>query len=176
MILPTTRSLRRRNWAMAIKRERRNLKICCLSIRPARQAVSAYFYGGYSVSHKIGYTDNLLFYISLLNAENVVYTDKALAYYLIDRAGNTMTDLKPQVIDAHAQVFSTILDQAQRCSGFRRCFTTGFLKPINSLFISRAGSRARRRKSWSMPKPLYQLVEKLMPHRAAILDGIKRYG
>lgn len=58
-----------------------------------------------------------MFYISLLNAEKVVYTDKALAYYLIDRAGNTMTDLKPQVIDAHAQVFSTILDQAEplRC-------------------------------------------------------------
>ena len=72
--------------------------------------------------HKIGYTDNLLFYISLLNAEKVVYTDKALAYYLIDRAGNTMTDLKPQVIDAHAQVFSTILDQAERCAAVPALF------------------------------------------------------
>lgn len=126
--------------------------------------------------HKIGYTDNLLFYISLLNAEKVVYTDKALAYYLIDRAGNTMTDLKPQVIDAHAQVFSTILDQAERCSEVPALFYYRIFEAYKFSFYQLRRIKGTPAEKLEHAEVLYRLVEKLMPHRAAILEGMTRFG
>ena len=126
--------------------------------------------------HKIGYTDNLLFYISLLNAEKVVYTDKALAYYLIDRAGNTMTDLKPQVIDAHAQVFSTILDQAERCAAVPALFYYRIFEAYKFSFYQLRRIKGTPAEKLEHAEVLYRLVEKLMPHRAAILEGMARFG
>lgn len=126
--------------------------------------------------HKIGYTDNLLFYISLLNAEKVVYTDKALAYYLIDRAGNTMTDLKPQVIDAHAQVFSTILDQAKNCSEVPSLFYYRIFEAYKFSFYQLRRIKGTPEEKQAHAEVLYGLVEKLMPHRSAILQGMDRFG
>lgn len=61
----------------------------------------------------VGYTDNVLFYLSLLYARRVVYTDQALAYYLIDRQGNTMTDVRAASLHAQIRVFKSILEQAE---------------------------------------------------------------
>ncbi|MBQ3273388.1 MAG: glycosyltransferase family 2 protein [Solobacterium sp.] len=61
---------------------------------------------------KTGYTDNLLFYISLLNSGKVIYTDKPLANYLIDRTGNTMTDISYKAMNGQILVFRTIAEQA----------------------------------------------------------------
>lgn len=62
--------------------------------------------------HKVGYTDNLLFYMSLLNSKKVIYTNQSLANYLVDRAGNTMTDIRPRAINGQIQVFQTIVKEA----------------------------------------------------------------
>lgn len=40
---------------------------------------------------KVNYTDTILYDISLLNAKRVAYYNQALAYYLIDRPGNSTT-------------------------------------------------------------------------------------
>ncbi|MBP3891880.1 MAG: glycosyltransferase family 2 protein [Solobacterium sp.] len=63
---------------------------------------------------KVGYTDNLLFYISLLNSKKVIYTDESLANYLIDRPGNTMTDVSYKALNGQILVFKTILAQAEK--------------------------------------------------------------
>lgn len=117
-----------------------------------------------------------MFYISLLNAKNVVYTDKALAYYLIDRAGNTMTDLKPQVIDAHAQVFSTILDQAKSCPEVPDLFYYRIFEAYKFSFYQLRRIKGTPEEKQAHAEVLYGLVEKLMPHRSAILQGMDRFG
>ncbi len=61
----------------------------------------------------VGYTDNMLFYLSLLRAKRVIYTDHPLANYLIDRLGNTMTDIRAASLHAQIRVFKSILDQAE---------------------------------------------------------------
>ena len=130
---------------------------------------------GIRFPHKIGYTDNLLFYISLLNAEKVVYTSKALAYYLVDRPGNTMTDLKPQVIDAHARVFSTVLDQAAECSNVPDLFYYRIFESYKFSFYQLRRIKGTPQEKAEHGEVLYGLVEKLLPYRKQILAGMKKY-
>ena len=61
---------------------------------------------------KIAYTDNILFYLSLIKAKRVIYTEKALSYYLINRSGNTMSDISAKAVLAHLKVFNEILNKA----------------------------------------------------------------
>ena len=60
----------------------------------------------------VGYTDNMLFYLSLLNAEKVIYSDKPLANYLINRKGNSVTDMSFAAMNGQIVVFKSILTQA----------------------------------------------------------------
>ncbi|MBR2677359.1 MAG: glycosyltransferase family 2 protein [Solobacterium sp.] len=62
---------------------------------------------------KVGYTDNLLFYMNLLQADSVIYTDEALANYLINRTGNSMQDVRYAAMNGEIDVFKTIIDQAE---------------------------------------------------------------
>lgn len=62
---------------------------------------------------KVSFTDNLLFFICLNQAQSVVYSNEAIAYYLINREGNTSTDVKPQVIDYWLKVQTEILSQSK---------------------------------------------------------------
>ena len=61
---------------------------------------------------KVSYTDNLLFYLSLLKARNVIYTDEALADYLINRTGNSMQDVSYKAMNGEIRVFKSILTQS----------------------------------------------------------------
>ncbi len=63
---------------------------------------------------KVGYTDNLLFYYSLLNSEKVIYTDQALANYLVNRTGNTMTDVSYKAMNGQILVFKSIIQQTEK--------------------------------------------------------------
>ena len=64
----------------------------------------------------VGYTDNMLFYLSLLNAQKVIYTEKPLANYLINRKGNSMTDVSFSAMNGQIRVFKSILNEAERAS------------------------------------------------------------
>lgn len=66
-----------------------------------------------SFPHKCSYSDNLLYFYALSKAKTVVYDEEPLAYYLINRVGNTSTDIKPKVIDDHIEVFTRIMEQAK---------------------------------------------------------------
>ena len=63
--------------------------------------------------HKVSFTDYLLYLLALSKAKRVMYLDKALAYYLVDRPGNSMTDTKPKVFDDHQIVLNSVLDQVK---------------------------------------------------------------
>lgn len=124
---------------------------------------------------KVGYTDNLLFYISYLNAQRIVYTDKCCAYYLVNRTGNTMTDVKPQVIDAHVKVFTTILKQSEQCKDIPELFYyrmfVGYKFIWEQLRRITGGTEVLKEKA----QVLYELVEAMKPYRAQINAGIKEF-
>lgn len=61
--------------------------------------------------HKVGYTDNILYLFTLLNAEKVAYLNKPLAFYLIDRPGNTMTAKVESQISGMIVIWNSIYEQ-----------------------------------------------------------------
>ncbi|MBQ7889488.1 MAG: glycosyltransferase family 2 protein [Erysipelotrichaceae bacterium] len=124
---------------------------------------------------KVGYTDNLLFYISYLNAQRLVYTDKCCAYYLVNRVGNTMTDVKPQVIDAHVKVFKAILEQSKQCADIPELFYyrmfVGYKFVWEQLRRITGGIDTLKEKAGI----LYELVDAMKPYRNQIQEGIQEF-
>lgn len=64
--------------------------------------------------NKIAYTDNLLFYYALNNSNSVIYSDKPLANYLINRKGNSMSDVSIKGLKSQITVFNGIYDQCNK--------------------------------------------------------------
>ena len=124
---------------------------------------------------KVGYTDNLLFYISYLNAQRIVYTEKCCAYYLVNRTGNTMTDVKPQVIDAHVKVFKAILEQSAKCTQIPELFYYRMF--VGYKFVWEQLRRIAGDSSVVKEKAavLYELVEAMKPYQNQIVAGIKEF-
>lgn len=60
---------------------------------------------------KVSFTDFLLYILALTNVKKALYTDEALSYYLVDRPGNSMTDINPKIFDYHAEVFQATVRQ-----------------------------------------------------------------
>ncbi|GBG04989.1 glycosyltransferase [Lactobacillus rodentium] len=61
--------------------------------------------------HKISYTDTILYVMALSEAKSVGYIDKPLAYYLMDRPGNTMTAQVKKRIEHTLEVWNSLYDQ-----------------------------------------------------------------
>lgn len=60
---------------------------------------------------KVSYSDFLLYIVSLCYAKRISYYNSALAYYLIDRPGNTTTGNDLEVIKNYLVVWKTTLSQ-----------------------------------------------------------------
>lgn len=69
---------------------------------------------GIRFPHHVSYTDMILYNVALMNAKKVIYINKPLAYYLIDRPGNTMTDVSVKNIKDHLIVWNSIYEQARK--------------------------------------------------------------
>lgn len=70
----------------------------------------------------VNYTDSILFFISLLKSNKVIYTDKPLANYLVNRYGNSMTDISPKAIYGQVSVFKEVLRQASEIDNVSNMF------------------------------------------------------
>jgi Glycosyltransferases involved in cell wall biogenesis len=125
--------------------------------------------------NKISYTDNLLFYISLLNANTVSYIDKVCAYYLIDRAGNTSTDLRPTVMQQLTQVFTTILKQSESIANKPSIYYWRLFEAFKYIMHTAKRVQATREQMIEQLDILYPLVELLLPYRKEILNEYKEY-
>lgn len=64
--------------------------------------------------HHISYTDGILYTIYLSKANSIIHLDKPLAYYLLEREGNTVTDTNPRIADYHNAVFNSAWNQYNR--------------------------------------------------------------
>ena len=61
--------------------------------------------------HKVSFTDLLLYVLYLSRAKTAMHLNEGLAYYLVDRAGNSVTDVKPRIADYYSTVFKSIWNQ-----------------------------------------------------------------
>lgn len=123
---------------------------------------------------KVGYTDNLLFYVSLLNAKKVLYTDKACAYYLIDRPGNSMQDVSFKAQNGHILVFKEILKQTKTLNPGNIFYYRMF---ESYKFIFRQMSRVATDKEGIIQlfNNLYGIIDMLMPYKKMLMVGYRKY-
>lgn len=122
--------------------------------------------------HKVSYTDNLLYFYTLSKANSVTYCAKALSYYLINREGNTRTDLKPTIIDAWVKVFTSILDQVKDGEAI---FYYRIFEGFYSIFYKVENINADK----DLKKEKYDLVYTIIPYlfeyKEDIIPYIKKY-
>ncbi|MFV0379318.1 MAG: glycosyltransferase family 2 protein [Anaerorhabdus sp.] len=121
---------------------------------------------------KVSFTDNVLFYLSLLNSNKVIYCDRAIAYYLIDRPGNSTTDVSKKVISQNVEVIKSVLKQAAN------------LKDVSSFFYYRMFEsykyiiqQLRRVKEDDLDKEIsdiYSLLCELKKNRTEILKHYEK--
>lgn len=64
--------------------------------------------------HKVSYTDFVLYIVSLSNAKSIAYYNEALADYLIERVGNTRTDVRKSIINDYTICWQSVFDQINK--------------------------------------------------------------
>lgn len=87
--------------------------------------------------HKINYTDTILYVISLINSNRVAYYKEALAYYLIDRPGNSTTSFNKKMVDQKLKIWVSIFNQStsnSRTTSVLMCYLYCLLKVNLSMF------------------------------------------
>ena len=63
---------------------------------------------------KVSYTDFVLYMLALDHANRVGYINKPLAFYLMDRPGNTRTDIRKSIIYDYCKVWDATLEQIDK--------------------------------------------------------------
>lgn len=121
---------------------------------------------------KVSYTDNLLYFLTLAQAERVVYVDEAVSYYLINREGNTRTDLRPTVIDAWITVFKAIMNQAK---SFDDIFYYRMFEAFKSIYYKVDQIQADKALYEEKLRGTYDFLALLLPYRKQILSKMKEY-
>lgn len=77
--------------------------------------------------HHVSYTDFLLYIVALSHAKKIAYFNKPLAYYLRDRPGNTVTDIRRSIINDYTivweETFNDIKDESDNSILLYRLYT-----------------------------------------------------
>lgn len=121
--------------------------------------------------HKVSYTDTILYAISLMNCQRIAYYNKGLAYYLIDRPGNSMTEKSIKKLNDNIvvidSIFNQVLDHANK--------TNVILYYIYSLTIQLLNEFSEYPKkliSKNYKKKIIFLLNKLLPYKQYIYTEI----
>lgn len=121
---------------------------------------------------KVSYTDNLLYFYALTRAQRVTYCSEALSYYLINREGNTRTDLKPTIIDAWVTVFSNILNQVNDGDDI---FYYRIFEGFYSIYYKVENINADISLKQAKYDLIYSLIPPLFDHEASIRAMLEKY-
>jgi len=122
--------------------------------------------------HKISFTDNVLYFCALTKANRVTYCEEALSYYLINRTGNTSTDLKPTVIDALVKAFSSIVNQVKDADDI---FYYRMFESFYFIFYQVDRIKASKEEKYERYELVYSFLKLLIPHYEAILKYNDEY-
>ncbi len=124
---------------------------------------------------KISYTDSVLFFLYMLKAKKVVYTDQARAYYLINRTGNTTSDVAPKLIIQNVQAYESILEQAEQLEDIPNFFYYRMFETYKYLFQMLRRIDGEKSEVDKAVDALKSLLKKLVKKKKAILTYYKRY-
>lgn len=122
--------------------------------------------------HKISFTDWILYNVSLMNSKRVMHIDDGLAYYLIDREGNSVSDVKPKIADYHYGVFKSIVEQynsldLQVDEFYYRMF-------LHYIFINSEVAKIKDKEQYDEKKKLiYELLQICVKNRKSIYPYLK---
>lgn len=118
---------------------------------------------------KVSYTDNLLYYMCLMQSKAVIYTSEAYAFYLINREGNTRTDLRPNVIDHWVKVITEILTQSKNLETVPNIFYYRMFESFKFVFNKIDFIKASETDLHDRLYSTRQILDLLIPHQEAIL-------
>lgn len=124
---------------------------------------------------KVGYTDNLLFYVSLLNSKKVIYTDASLANYLVDRPGNTMTDIRKKALDGEILVFKQILSQAEKLKDVPDMFYYRMFESFKYMLYESRKLNCTKEEYGEILDYLGTFMESLVPKHKEIMPLYHKY-
>lgn len=89
-------------------------KFSFLSVSPHAKMYRTEPLKGVIFPKKVSYTDYFLYMYALTKSSRVMYMEDALAYYLIDRQGNSTTDKSKKSLSAHIVVWQYTYDIIDR--------------------------------------------------------------
>lgn len=123
--------------------------------------------------HKISYTDYILYMVSLMNSKRVMHVDEGLAYYLIDREGNTTSDAKPKIGDFHYKVFNSIVKQYEEKKNIK--FDSFYYRMfLNFIFINSEITKIKTYADYKEKRLLaYELLQICSNNRNKIYPYLK---
>lgn len=120
----------------------------------------------------VSYTDSLLYFYTLTKVNTVTYCKEPLSYYLINRTGNSRSDISPNTIDMYVTVFNSLLDQVKDCDDifYFRMFEAFYYIFYKVDFIN--GNMDVQREKYEL---LYSFLYRLIPYKDKILPLSKKY-
>ncbi len=124
---------------------------------------------------KVGYTDNLLFYLSLLKAKTAVYTDEPLANYLINRTGNSMQDVSFKAMNGEIDVFLSILNQSAYISGVPNIFYYRMFEAFKYMLYKTRSMNCGEQEYADTLDHLEVFLKQLLPKGRSIRSYYARY-
>lgn len=130
---------------------------------------------GLHFAHHVSYTDCELYLLAYAKASKIIYNPEPLAYYLIDRQGNSMSANMEKFILQHITVFNHMLDQAEQLPDTDPSFYFRVFENLKVLFYELGNSSLDRKIKLSLGDQFYELFRRLISHREEISPLIGSY-
>ncbi len=111
--------------------------------------------------YNTSFTDALLYYYALSKSRSFVFVDKFLANYLVERPGNTTTDINLKSFNDHLVVTKSIIDKIDLFE--HKYLLLGLF--FYNLYILITLSEQKEEIIKEAKKNLYQMYENLFPYR-----------
>ena len=128
---------------------------------------------GIELPHHVSYDDAVLYKFYIAHCKSAMYIDEPLAYYLIDRDGNTMTDANPKIIDYHRVIFESTLKQYKEVKGDKEKLL--YLMFLELMFLNSELCRIFGKKYNKYRYKLYLMLRELVNTRKSILPYVDKY-
>lgn len=121
---------------------------------------------GIEFPHKVSFTDMLLYTLFINKAKKVSFINEGLAYYLCDRPGNSVTEMKPKVFDDHYVVISSIFKQCN--NGSKYFYYLIFQEWLNINY--KVGKLKDKKDFYEKRELVYNLLEMIREYKKEILS------
>lgn len=144
--------------------------LCNLSVSPHSKLFKTELAKNINFPKKVSYTDFLLYILYCDNIKSGIYLEKPLSYYLIDREGNTATDVSLKAVNNILTVFKSILEQLNNHSVNGKYIYYKMFCHYKIVIMTMA-SKLNSEEYKTVEEEIYNLLEELKKHK----NEIKKY-